>query len=207
MRSVTNRQRMFVESYLGESAGCAVDAARRAGDSSPHPEGARLLMKAPKPPAIAVNAIQIPSTESPHEHQEKSAFGLANRTWLESMYRMYGRCSLWVGSHIGWAPSGTYRTTRPLSTSSGSAATSRTTWRAAASGRRSPTPAKASRNTPTRSSTCLLRPAGSCAICWMRPTSSTRRRRHAWSRVRCNRGRSPLALARTTSGWSMSCDH
>jgi len=49
---------------------------------------------------LAVNAIRIPSTESPHAHEEKSEFGLADRTWLESMYRKYGRRSLWVGSHI-----------------------------------------------------------------------------------------------------------
>ena len=52
------------------------------------------------PPRRAVNAIRIPSTESPHAHQEKSEFGLADRTWLESMYRKYGKGSLWVGSHI-----------------------------------------------------------------------------------------------------------
>ena len=52
------------------------------------------------PPRLAVNAIRIPSTESPHAHEEKSEFGLADRTWLESMYRKYGRRSLWVGSHI-----------------------------------------------------------------------------------------------------------
>ena len=52
------------------------------------------------PPRLAVNAIQIPSTESPHAQEEKSKFGLADRTWLESMYRKYGRRSLWVGSHI-----------------------------------------------------------------------------------------------------------
>jgi Terminase small subunit len=52
MRSLTYRQRMFVEYYLGESAGCAVDAARRAGYSSPHPEGVRLLKKAPIRAAI-----------------------------------------------------------------------------------------------------------------------------------------------------------
>ena len=43
------------------------------------------------PPRLAVNAIRIPSTESPHAHQEKSEFGLADRTWLESMYRKYGQ--------------------------------------------------------------------------------------------------------------------
>ncbi len=52
------------------------------------------------PPRLAVNAIRIPSTESPHAHLEKSPFGLADRTWLESMYRKYGKGSLWVRSHI-----------------------------------------------------------------------------------------------------------
>ncbi len=46
MRQLSYRQRLFVEFYLGESKGCAIDAARRAGYSSPHPEGARLLKKA-----------------------------------------------------------------------------------------------------------------------------------------------------------------
>ena len=65
-----------------------------------------LIRQAPRdradhvPPRLAVNAIRIPSTESPHAHQEKSEFGLADRTWLESMYRKYGKGSLWVGSHI-----------------------------------------------------------------------------------------------------------
>ena len=51
-------------------------------------------------PRLAVNAIRIPSTDSPHAAEEKSAFGLADRTWLEAMYRKYGRDSLWVRSHI-----------------------------------------------------------------------------------------------------------
>jgi len=46
MRPLSYRQRLFVEYYLGESSGCAVDAARRAGYSTPHPEGVRLLRKA-----------------------------------------------------------------------------------------------------------------------------------------------------------------
>ena len=54
------------------------------------------------PPRLAVNAIRIPSTESPHAHEEKSEFGLADRTWLESMYRKYGR-----------HPSGSDRTSTP----------------------------------------------------------------------------------------------
>jgi len=37
MRPLSYRQRLFVEFYLGESAGCAVDAARRAGYTTPHP--------------------------------------------------------------------------------------------------------------------------------------------------------------------------
>ena len=52
------------------------------------------------PPSLAVNAIRIPSTDSPHAATEKSPFGLADRTWLEAMYRKYGRDSLWVRSHI-----------------------------------------------------------------------------------------------------------
>jgi hypothetical protein len=52
------------------------------------------------PRHVAVNAIQIPSTDSPHAHLERSPFGLADKTWLEAMYRQYGRDSLWVRSHI-----------------------------------------------------------------------------------------------------------
>jgi phage terminase small subunit len=43
MRPLSYRQRLFVEYYLGESKGCAVDAARRVGYGTPHPEGVRLL--------------------------------------------------------------------------------------------------------------------------------------------------------------------
>ena len=52
------------------------------------------------PPRLAVNAIRIPSTESPHAHLEKSEFGLADKTWIDSMHRKYGKTSLWVRSHI-----------------------------------------------------------------------------------------------------------
>ena len=72
-------------------------------------------------------------------------------------------------------PSGTYRTTRSRSTSWGSAATSPTIWRVRESRRRSPTPGRAGRKTPTPTSTCAPRPAGSCAIGWTRPTRSMRR--------------------------------
>ena len=43
MRPLSYRQRLFVEYYLGESEGSAVDAARRAGYRSPETLGARLL--------------------------------------------------------------------------------------------------------------------------------------------------------------------
>src|SRR5208337_5552510 len=52
------------------------------------------------PPRLAVKAIQIPSTDSPHAMLDKSPWGIADRTWLESCYRRYGRDSLWVRSHI-----------------------------------------------------------------------------------------------------------
>jgi hypothetical protein len=39
------------------------------------------------PPRLAVNAIRIPSTESPHAHREKSPFGLADKTRIDSMHR------------------------------------------------------------------------------------------------------------------------
>ena len=52
------------------------------------------------PPDMAVNAIKVPSTASPHATWDKSPWGLADRPWLESMFRKYGRKSLWVKSHI-----------------------------------------------------------------------------------------------------------
>jgi phage terminase small subunit len=43
MRPLSYRQRLFVEYYLGESEGCAVDAARRAGYRWPEKVGSRLV--------------------------------------------------------------------------------------------------------------------------------------------------------------------
>ena len=43
MRSLNYRQRLFVESYLGEASKSAVDAARRAGYQWPEKEGPRLV--------------------------------------------------------------------------------------------------------------------------------------------------------------------
>ena len=52
-------------------------------------------------PHRAVNSIQIPSTESPHAGMERSPWGLADRSWLESCYRQYGgEQSFWCRSHI-----------------------------------------------------------------------------------------------------------
>jgi hypothetical protein len=59
--------------------------------------GARLARQADReradkvPPRLAVNAIRIPSTESPHAQREKSPFGLADKTRIDSMYRKYGK--------------------------------------------------------------------------------------------------------------------
>jgi hypothetical protein len=52
------------------------------------------------PEAERVNAIRIPSTESPHASWDKSPVGLADRPWIEGMIRKYGPNSLWVRSHI-----------------------------------------------------------------------------------------------------------
>lgn len=52
------------------------------------------------PPHLACNAIQIPSTDSPHADLDESPWGLADKTWLNDCYRRYGKDSLWVRSHI-----------------------------------------------------------------------------------------------------------
>jgi hypothetical protein len=51
-------------------------------------------------PELAVNAIKIPSTDSPHANMDHSPVGLADKTWLEKMWRRYGKNSLWCRSHI-----------------------------------------------------------------------------------------------------------
>lgn len=48
----------------------------------------------------AVNAIRIPSHDSPHANWDESPFGLADKTWLDACYRRYGKGSLWCNSHI-----------------------------------------------------------------------------------------------------------
>lgn len=53
------------------------------------------------PDRLATNAIQIPSTDSPHAQMEKSPWGIADKTFIESSYRAYGgEHSFWCNSHI-----------------------------------------------------------------------------------------------------------
>jgi hypothetical protein len=52
------------------------------------------------PAERAVNAIRIPSTDSPHARLDRSPLGLADRTWIESTIRQYGADSHWVRTHI-----------------------------------------------------------------------------------------------------------
>ena len=53
------------------------------------------------PDRLATNAIQIPSTDSPHATWEKSPWGIADKTWIECSYRDYGgEHSFWCNSHI-----------------------------------------------------------------------------------------------------------
>lgn len=52
------------------------------------------------PKRYATNAIQIPSTESPHAEWEKSPFGLADKPFIDSAKRRYGENSLWYKTHI-----------------------------------------------------------------------------------------------------------
>jgi hypothetical protein len=52
------------------------------------------------PPHRRVNAIRVPSTDSPHADLEESPYGLADRGWLATMERRYGKGSLWWRSHV-----------------------------------------------------------------------------------------------------------
>jgi hypothetical protein len=51
-------------------------------------------------PEYAVNAIRIPSTESPHADWDHSPYGLADKAFLRANFRRYGKDSLWCRSHI-----------------------------------------------------------------------------------------------------------
>ncbi len=62
MRSLSYRQRFFVEFYLGESTGSAVDAARRAGYRRPEELGPLLLKRAEVQRAIAVGVATTAMT-------------------------------------------------------------------------------------------------------------------------------------------------
>jgi len=52
------------------------------------------------PRSHAVRYFNMPSTCSPHADLDKSPFGLADKTWLEAMYRRRGADSPWTRSHI-----------------------------------------------------------------------------------------------------------
>lgn len=53
------------------------------------------------PDRLAVNAIQIPSTDSPHATWEKSPWGIADATWIQGIYRGYGgEHSFYANSHV-----------------------------------------------------------------------------------------------------------
>jgi hypothetical protein len=47
-----------------------------------------------------LNLVRIPSTESPHAHLERSPYGMADRTFLESSATEYGTGSIWWKAHI-----------------------------------------------------------------------------------------------------------
>ena len=51
-------------------------------------------------PRYAVNAIRIPSWESPDAALEESPRGLADRTWLADVERRYGKNSLYYRAHV-----------------------------------------------------------------------------------------------------------
>jgi len=62
MRTLSYRQRFFVEFYLGESSGSAVDAARRAGYRRPEKLGPLLLKRGEVQRAIAVGVATTAMT-------------------------------------------------------------------------------------------------------------------------------------------------
>ncbi|MBV8310698.1 MAG: terminase small subunit, partial [Planctomycetaceae bacterium] len=65
MQPLNYRQRLFVEHYLGESSGSAVDAARRAGYRWPETQGPRLVKTSEVRAAIdaRVETAAIPANE------------------------------------------------------------------------------------------------------------------------------------------------
>ena len=53
------------------------------------------------PDRLATNAIQIPSTDSPHATWEKSPWGLADDPWIQGVYRGYGgEHSFYSNAHV-----------------------------------------------------------------------------------------------------------
>ncbi len=64
MAALNYRHRLFVESYLGESSGCAVDAARRACYPRPEKLGPRVVRMGRVQAAIAAGAATAGTTSS-----------------------------------------------------------------------------------------------------------------------------------------------
>jgi hypothetical protein len=62
-----------------------------------------------------VNVIQVSSLDSPHAHLERSPFGMADRTWLDSVRHEYGEESIWWLVHVlGLFPSELYQALLPI---------------------------------------------------------------------------------------------
>ena len=76
MRPLSYRQRLFVEHYLGESAGSAVDAARQAGYRWPEKLGPRLVEKPGVPAATntrkTLGAVEFTMKNEPTLRQVSS---------------------------------------------------------------------------------------------------------------------------------------
>ncbi|WP_165231399.1 hypothetical protein [Aquisphaera insulae] len=52
------------------------------------------------PPHLAVRHFVTPAMASPHAHLDRSPYGLADRSWIESMARKHGKNSLWYRVHV-----------------------------------------------------------------------------------------------------------
>ncbi len=53
-----------------------------------------------RPPRLSCRHFNVPSTESPHAHLDRSPFGLADKTWIEAAGRSPGVESPWYRAHV-----------------------------------------------------------------------------------------------------------
>jgi hypothetical protein len=53
-----------------------------------------------RPPHLACRHFNVPSTASPHADLDRSPWGMADKTWLESVAREPGKNSPWYRSHV-----------------------------------------------------------------------------------------------------------